>query len=53
MAAQVFWAHGGGIVFGIVLAKATSLIGIPVPPSPNASQGYIPASSFSTWHRYA
>jgi len=31
----------GGVVVGIALAKAISLVGIPMPPPPNADQGYI------------
>lgn len=31
----------GGVVVGIALAKAISLVGISMPPPPNADQGYI------------
>lgn len=31
----------GGVLVGIVLAQAISLVGIPMPPPPNADQGYI------------
>ncbi|MDI6749827.1 MAG: FtsX-like permease family protein [Rhodocyclaceae bacterium] len=30
-----------GVVIGVVLAKAISQVGIPMPPPPNADQGYI------------
>jgi putative ABC transport system permease protein len=30
-----------GVVIGIVLALAISRIGIPMPPPPNADQGYV------------
>lgn len=31
----------GGVIVGIALAHAISLVGIPMPPPPNADQGYI------------
>lgn len=31
----------GGVAVGVALAKAISLVGIPMPPPPNADQGYI------------
>jgi putative ABC transport system permease protein len=31
----------GGVVVGIALAKAISLVGISMPPPPNADQGYV------------
>jgi len=42
---ESFWlgllGASGGVVLGIALAKAISLVGIPMPPPPNADQGYI------------
>ncbi|MBI5860858.1 MAG: ABC transporter permease [Rhodocyclales bacterium] len=31
----------GGVLLGIVLAQVISMVGIPMPPPPNADQGYI------------
>ena len=42
---ESFWlgllGASGGVVVGITLAKLISLVGIPMPPPPNADQGYI------------
>ncbi|MDO9449643.1 MAG: ABC transporter permease [Rugosibacter sp.] len=42
---ESFWlgllGASGGVVVGITLAKFISLAGIPMPPPPNADQGYI------------
>jgi len=42
---ESFWlgllGASGGVVVGVALAKAISLVGIPMPPPPNADQGYI------------